>query len=172
MSISLYDMTIPSYLQVINSTLGVMQKGEEHWQGQGKPLDDILTLSLHEDMLPFSFQIRSVVHHSLNAIKGILKGEFGPPQSQEFDYAALRQHLEAARDELKTFQPGDINALAGKQVIFRMGKMELPFTAENFVHSFSLPNFYFHATTAYDILRAQGVPLGKLDYLGQVRVGV
>ncbi len=47
--------------------------------------------------------------------------------------------------------------------------MEIPFTAENFVLSFSLPNFYFHATTAYDILRMKGVPLGKLDYLGQMR---
>lgn len=53
---------------------------------------------------------------------------------------------------------------------FKAGSFELPFIAENFVLSFSLPNFYFHATTAYDILRMSGVPLGKMDFLGPMRV--
>jgi len=57
-------------------------------------------------------------------------------------------------------------------VIFKLGANQMPFTTENFVLSFSLPNLYFHATTAYDILRMKGVPLGKRDFLGQMRMGV
>jgi hypothetical protein len=53
-----------------------------------------------------------------------------------------------------------------------MGKTEIPFTCENFIQSFALPNLYFHATTAYDILRMQGAPLGKMNFLGQMRIGV
>jgi hypothetical protein len=53
-----------------------------------------------------------------------------------------------------------------------MGKTELPFTAANFLLSFSLPNFYFHATTGYDLLRAKGVNLGKMDFLGKMRMGI
>ena len=56
--------------------------------------------------------------------------------------------------------------------MFKIGGNELPFTNENFVQSFSLPNFYFHATTAYDILRMKGVPIGKLDFLGAMKMGV
>ena len=64
-----------------------------------------------------------------------------------------------------------MDALAGNAMYFRMGDFELPFTAESFVMSFALPNFYFHATTAYDMLRIAGVPLGKMDFLGQMRLG-
>jgi len=55
-------------------------------------------------------------------------------------------------------------------MVFKVRDREVPFTAESFVLSFSLPNFYFHATTAYDILRTKGVPLGKRDVLGQLRL--
>ena len=53
-----------------------------------------------------------------------------------------------------------------------MGEMEIPFTAENFVMSFSLPNLYFHAATLYDMLRIQGVPIGKTDFLGPMAMGL
>ena len=57
-------------------------------------------------------------------------------------------------------------------MLFKFGKTELPFTSDEFLLSFSLPNFYFHATTTYSILRQQGVPLGKMDYLGKLRMAV
>jgi hypothetical protein len=63
-----------------------------------------------------------------------------------------------------------VNAFEGKDVIFQIGDRKLPFTAEGFLLSFSLPNFHFHATTAYDILRSKGVKIGKRDYLGQMRM--
>ena len=56
-------------------------------------------------------------------------------------------------------------------MIFKIGGNEIPFTTENFVMSFSLPNFYFHATTAYDLLRQKGVPIGKMNFLGPMRMG-
>jgi hypothetical protein len=65
-----------------------------------------------------------------------------------------------------------VESLEGNQVVFSIGDFKMPFTATNFVLSFSLPNVFFHATTAYDILRMKGVPLGKIDFLGQLRIGV
>ena len=65
---------------------------------------------------------------------------------------------------------GDLNACAGKDVIFSVGDRKIPFTAEGFLQTFSLPNFFFHATTAYDILRSKGVPLGKRDFLGKMKI--
>ena len=72
---------------------------------------------------------------------------------------------------LEALDAEQVNAMSGKEVFFRMGDFEIPFTAENFVLSFSLPNLYFHATTAYDMARMSGVQIGKMDYLGQMRVG-
>ena len=63
-----------------------------------------------------------------------------------------------------------MNALSGKDVTFQIRDFKMPFTSEGFLMSFSLPNFHFHATTAYDILRTKGVPLGKRDYLGALRM--
>ncbi len=63
-----------------------------------------------------------------------------------------------------------MNALEGKGVVFQLRDLKIPFTAEGFILSFSLPNFYFHATTAYDILRMKGVPIGKRDYMGPMRL--
>jgi hypothetical protein len=67
-------------------------------------------------------------------------------------------------------KPDAVNALVGRDVAFQFGDRKLPFTAEEFLMSFSLPNFFFHATTAYDILRHKGVPLGKRDFMGRLRI--
>ena len=72
--------------------------------------------------------------------------------------------------KLKAMSPDEVNALSGKDVVFQMRDFKVPFTAENFILSFSLPNFHFHATTTYDILRTKGVPLGKRDYMGALRM--
>jgi len=68
------------------------------------------------------------------------------------------------------FTPKEVNSFVGRDLAFEVGGRILPFAAEDFLLSFSLPNFYFHATTGYDILRMKGVPLGKRDFLGRVRI--
>src|SRR3546814_20483136 len=74
-----------------------------------------------------------------------------------------------AQEALRQITPEEINRHEDGEVVFRFKDFTLPFTTEHFLLSFALPNFYFHAATAYDILRMKGVPLGKGDYLGQMR---
>ena len=71
---------------------------------------------------------------------------------------------------LEAVDPAEMENFIGRPMRFEMGSFRMDFTAENFLLSFSQPNFYFHATTAYDILRMKGVPLGKRDYLGAMRL--
>ncbi len=172
MTISLYDITIPNYLQILNSMIGVMEKGAEYAQDSDFDLTAVLDAKLRDDMLPFRFQVISVMHHSQGAIKGIKDGVFSPPPSMpDIDYDGLKGLLVEAANELKSLSQEDVNALSGKAMKFKMGDFEIPFIAENFAMSFSMPNFYFHATTTYDMLRMAGVPLGKRDFLGEMRVG-
>lgn len=89
----------------------------------------------------------------------------------DLDYAGLQSLVEDAITQLQALSREEVDALEGKALVFKLGKTEMPFVAEKFVLSFSLPNFYFHATTAYDILRMLGVKIGKMDYLGQMRMG-
>jgi hypothetical protein len=74
-----------------------------------------------------------------------------------------------AEAALKAFTPDEVNSWAGKHLDLQIGPRKLAFTSETLILSFSLPNFYFHAVTAYDILRTRGVPLGKRDYEGRLR---
>ncbi len=171
MSISLYDLSVTNYLQILGSTSAVLAKGKEHAQSNGIELSTLVDTRLIEDMAPLRFQIISTAHHSLGAINGIKAGVFGPPSSaDDLDYDGLHGLITNAIDTLGKSSADEINALEGGDMRFEMGDFVLPFTAEGFIHSFSLPNFFFHATTTYNILRMKGVPLGKMDFLGAMQV--
>ncbi len=171
MTISLYDISVPNYLQGLAGVSGFLKKGAAFCEEKGIDPNEIVGARVIDDMLPMSFQIASVAHHSAGTIEGIQQGEFVPPKDPgTWSYTDLQKVVEEAREKLTQVKPETVNACLGKDMIFSLGKHKLPFTAENFVLSFSLPNFYFHATTAYDILRGRGVPLGKVDFLGQMRM--
>ena len=171
MSISLYNASVGSYLQIVPAVSALLDKAVEHFSAQGVAQDEIANMAIHADMLPVRFQVVSVVHHSIGTIEGMRSGIFGPPSyDPKLGFAALKASLEKAQGDLLALDADDVNSMAGKPMEFVMGDLRLPFTTENFVLSFSLPNFHFHATTAYDILRHHGLPLGKRDYLGKLRI--
>lgn len=171
MSISLYDLSVANYLQGLDAVSGFLGKGYEFCTSNRMGLNEMIEVRLFADMLPFHSQIVFVVHHSLGAVEGLKNGVFTPPELNEaFDYPGLQKLVADAASALQRLDREEVNALEGRDVIFRVGERKIPFTAENFILSFSLPNFYFHAATAYDILRTKGVLLGKRHYLGQLRI--
>ena len=92
-----------------------------------------------------------------------------PPEHPDLDYDGLHGLIKDARASLESVSVDEINELKGNDVLFEAGSFKIPFTADGFILSFSLPNFFFHATTTYDILRMRGVPIGKLDFMGNMR---
>jgi uncharacterized protein len=171
MAISLYDISVSTYLQVLGGVAGVLAKGADFAGENNLDLAEVVETRLRPDMQPFRFQVTAATHLSLGAIRGIREGVFSPPPPvPDFDYSGLRDLVSDTVTELKTVEREEIDALEGSDMKFKMGDFELPFTAENFILSFSLPNFYFHAATTYDMLRMAGVPLGKMDFLGELRV--
>ncbi len=173
MAFSLYESSVLTYLQILPAVSNCLEKGFIYSQEKGIELDSLVSRRIFPDMRPFSYQIHALVHHSLGAIEGLRRGVFEPPSSHpERSYNELRAHVAQARLKLEKVSPDEINDLWGKDLIFQVGENRRTFTAENFVMSFSLPNFYFHVTTAYAILRGKGVPIGKRDYLGAMRTKV
>ncbi|UYN97434.1 MAG: DUF1993 domain-containing protein [Enhydrobacter sp.] len=171
MAIPLYDLSVANYVQTLGAVEGFLAKGLAHFKEKNVDANQIVETRLFDDMLPLRFQVWSVAHHSLGAIRGVTAGLFAPPpQMPALDYAGLQKVVTDAREELQKLSPAEINGLEGKDVTFQLGDRKLPFTAEGFLLSFSLPNFYFHATTAYDILRTKGAPLGKRDFMGRMRM--
>mgnify|MGYP000888512170 FL=1 len=171
MAISLYDLSVPNYLQITGAVDGFLAKAASHFKDNNIDANEVVEHRLFTDMLPFRFQIVSVAHHSIGAIRGIEAGLFAPPGPLgELDFAGLQKIVKDAREALQQVKADEVNACEGKDMVFQLRDTKIPFTAEGFIQSFSLPNFYFHATTAYDILRTKGVPLGKRDFLGRMRL--
>ena len=103
-------------------------------------------------------------------LEAVKNGVFAPPALVgPMPFADLQAMIGRAERALQAFTPGEVNGWAGRDLDLQIGPRRLAFTAETFILSFSLPNFHFHAVTAYDILRTRGVPLGKRDYEGRLR---
>jgi len=170
---NLYDLSVVNFKRVLAATIVVLEKGAVHFNEQGKDLNELVEMKLAPDMGAFPFQVNLVMHHTLGAVKGLIAGEFSPPVAlPENTYQGYIDLLSEALTELNAIDADAVMATAGKAMYFRMDELEIPFTSENFVMSFSLPNLYFHATTLYDMLRIKGVPVGKMDFLGRMSVGL
>ena len=171
MSIKINQASLETYKQILPAALQILNKAKAHFEETGTDLEDIVQARLYEDMAPFSFQDFSIVHHSVGALNALKSGEFGPPNMPEnLDFAALHSLLEEAVNDLKNFSANEVDACSEQEVLFKMGSIEWPFSAESFILSFSLPNFYFHVTTMYDMLRMRGVSVGKLDFIGKMQL--
>ncbi|MEH6592676.1 MAG: DUF1993 domain-containing protein, partial [Halioglobus sp.] len=171
--LSFYDTSVQSYLQVLNGLIVVLDKGLSYAEKTELEPQKMVAARLHEDMMPLHFQIVSAAHHSLGALQAMQQGSFSPPSFElDMDYPSLQDLVVSVRDTIAEYDPAAIESLADGEMVFKLGKNEIPFTNRNFLLSFSLPNFYFHATTSYSILRMLGVPLGKMDYIGQMKIGV
>lgn len=169
MAISFHDLTAGTYLRILDAVGGVLDKGQRHCEANGIDLQEVVEARLADDMLPFRFQIVSVAHHSLGALRGIEAGLFQPPGPVLADtYGDLQVLVADARAGVAEYPRSAVEELAQRDLEFRIGERSVPFTAVGFALSFSLPNFYFHAATAYDILRMKGAPIGKRDFIGAV----
>lgn len=171
MTFSLYSATVPSYRQILGGVAGLVRTAQVFCAEKGIGPEDLIQARLAPDMFPFAFQVKLTIGHSWGAIEGIRKGMFSPDTAPPPDsFAALGQQVDAALDALAKVEPAEVDGYLGRDMLFVFGDRRLPFTAEDYLLSFAQPNFYFHATTAYDILRWKGVPLGKRDYIGRLRL--
>jgi len=171
MSSSLYDAIVPTYLQILGGTKKWLGKAEAFAVDRGLPEAAIMEAVLAPDMFPFNRQVRGSAMHAHGGIAGARAGLFTPDLSPApTSFSGLHARLAEALAYLEGLTPADMNDLTGKPMTFAIGERKLAFTADNFLLSFSQPNFFFHTTTAYAILRHLGVEVGKLDYLGRLRL--
>lgn len=184
MSASLYDISVPTFLQTMRAVAGYLDRTAKHCATTGADPEALVTASLYADMAPFHFQIEALTHHAVWGVKAVQTGAFEPPPLiGAMPFANLQAMVGEAVTALEAFTPAEINARGGKTfdiIVYQpvdeqnhtksaWGPRLLTFTPETFLLSYTLPNFHFHAVTAYAILRTSGIPLGKRDYQGQLR---
>jgi uncharacterized protein len=170
MSFSLYAATVPSYLQILSAVSELLRKAENFCAEKSITPHEIIEARLAADMFPFCYQVKSTTVHSLGAIDGVRRGVFSPDMTTPPDsFAALEAQVAQTITALRATDAAEVDGFLGRDVRFTFGERHVDFTAENFLLSFSQPNFYFHAATSYDILRWKGVPIGKRDFMGRTR---
>lgn len=170
MATSLYDFSVPTFLQTVRAITGFLDRASRHCAETGTDPENFVQARLFDDMAPFHFQIEAAWHHCVWGLEAVKTGVFAPPALVgPVPFADLRAMMARAELALEAFTPDEVNGWAGKTLDLQIGPRLLAFTSETFILSFSLPNFYFHAVTAYDILRSRGVPLGKRDFEGPLR---
>jgi hypothetical protein len=167
MTISLYDVTVPIYRQFLRALLGVLDKGEKHCAEKGIDPASMLGAKLVDDMFPFTFQIMQSIAHSAGALANVRGQQRARPSGLE-TFAGCKQAVEQALAELDAVEPGDLDP--ERTVELKFPGRELKFTAQGYLLTYALPQFFFHVTTAYDLLRHKGVPIGKRDFLGRIQL--
>jgi len=171
MPISLYDAVIPSQRQIIAAVSALVVKAAAHCADRDEPDAALVEARLIATMAPFGYQVKAVAEHSRGAIEGVRAGVYTPSlEPWPTSFAALSAQLEDADAFLAGLDPAEVEGFVGRDMRFEFRDRSMDFTAENFLLSFAQPNFYFHATTAYDILRANGLKIGKSDFTGMPRI--
>ena len=171
MPLSLHAAFVPSALQMLGATRHLVGKAEAWCGEQDCDAAELIGGRLIEDMLAFDYQVKSVAVHTAGAIEGVRGGVFSPDFADppnSFD--GLRAKLDDASAALEALTEDEMEGWIGQPMRFEFREFRMNFAAEDFLLSFSQPNFYFHAATAYDILRMKGVPVGKRDFMGQLRI--
>lgn len=171
MTFSLHAAIIPSQAQILRASGGLIDKAEAFCAEHNHSPETLIQARLAEDMLPFAYQVKSMAVHSLGAIEGVRKGVFAPDMTPPpSDFAGLKLRVTAALAGLEAIDPAEVDGFVGRDMRFEFGERRMEFVAEEFLLSFSQPNFYFHAATVYDILRWKGLAIGKRDFMGKPRL--
>ncbi|MCS6765098.1 MAG: DUF1993 domain-containing protein [Candidatus Protistobacter heckmanni] len=168
MSLSLYDVTVPVYIHGLENMARILEKALA-W-AEEKKIDPAVLVNarLAPDMYPLSGQIQVA---SDAAKGGAARGAGVPPPSfpdTETTFPELQERIAKTLEFLRSVDRAQFDGAEDKEVMIKMRGTEVRFTRLSYVLSMSLPNFYFHLTTAYDILRHNGMPLGKMDFIGKV----
>jgi hypothetical protein len=169
MAISFFDISVPVYQQFLKALLGVLDKGEKHCVEKSIDPATLFAARLFEDMQPLTFQIMQAINHSVGAL-ATLRGQQRARPSGLDSFAGAKKAIEEALAELETITSADLEDAAAKPVELKIPGRELKFTGLGYLSSYAQPQFFFHVTTAYDILRHNGVPIGKRDFLGRVQL--
>jgi hypothetical protein len=170
MAFSLYAATIPGYQQILGALSNLLLKAEAHCSAHAVDPRSLIQAQFAADMLPFAYQVKSAAVHSIGAIQGVRRGVFSPDTTAPPEtFEELKTRIAETRAAVDSIEIAEVDGFLGRDMRFAFGGRHIDFTAENFLLSFSQPNFFFHATTAYDILRWKGVPLGKGDFMGKLR---
>jgi len=166
MSVSMYPISVPVFIKHLNGIAGCIKKAQTLYAEKKYDEATLLHYRFYPDMFTFARQVQAMSDHAKNCA-ALLAGVEAPKyEDNEKSLGELVARIEKTVEFLKSVKPAQIDGTEDKAVTIKMRDRELNMKGVELLLNRSLPNFYFHATTAYDILRHNGVELGKRDFMG------
>jgi hypothetical protein len=168
MKISMYEASIPTFLHTLRNLKAILQKGVAHAESKKYEPALLVSTRLAADMLPLTRQVQI----ASDAAKGAAARLAGvdPPkfEDNEQTMADLIARVDKTIDYLQGFKPEQLDGSEDRTITIPTPRQTFAFPGLVFLRHWALPNFFFHVTTAYNLLRHNGVEIGKADYLGKV----
>jgi len=166
-SISMYSASVPVFKQLLSAMHAILIKAEAHLRETGLSADSLLTARLYEDMFPLTRQIQIATDFSKGVCARLADIDVPVFEDNESSFDDLKRRIEKTIDFISSIQPALIDGSENKLIITRPGTpKEKKFDGLTYLLHYGIPQFFFHITTAYGILRHQGVVIGKIDYMG------
>lgn len=166
MPLSMYQAGIPVVIRYLNNLSTLIDKAAAHCEARKIEPSVLINFRLTPDMFPFARQVQ-IATDGVKGMAARLAGVDVPSYADtETTFPELKARIAKTIDFLKTFTPAQIDGTEGKEIVMKAGATEFKFKGDDYLVGFVLPNFYFHVTTAYAILRHCGVEIGKRDFLG------
>ena len=164
---SLYDTTVPAFLQILGGLNGLLTKAEAHCEAKKIQPEVLLNARLYPDMLPLTKQVQIACDFAAKSCARLTQSEVPVVPDTEKTFAELKARLAKTIDYVKTFKPAQFEGAEARDVTFPVGPNNtMTLKGQQFLSGYAFPNFYFHATTTHGILRHNGVEIGKRDFLG------
>lgn len=166
MTISMYQASVPRFVTILGNLMNILDKAQAHVEAKKLDPETLTRDRLYPDMLPMAMQ----VHIACDAAKGVVARLAGM-EMPAFDgsdktLADLKTRVADAVAFLRTVTPAQIDGTEDKQIVTKRGDKETYYKGMQYLLAHAVPNFYFHVTTAYAILRHNGIEIGKRDFLG------
>ncbi|QWE15860.1 DUF1993 family protein [Polynucleobacter sp. AP-Nino-20-G2] len=166
MAISMYQASIPQLKKMLGNLSSLLTKAEEHVAAKGIDGAVLVEGRLFPDMFPLAKQVQIACDQVKNGMARLASIEAPKFDDNETTIAQLKERIAKTIAFVDTIKPEQVNGTEAKEIKFSVKEWSFEFVGEQYVLTWIIPNFYFHVTTAYNILRHNGVEIGKADYLG------
>jgi hypothetical protein len=168
MTLSMYQASVPVFVKMLTNLKGILQKAAAH--AQARKIDEAVLVNarLYPDMLPLAKQIQIASDFARGTAARLAGAEPPSYEDNEKTLAELMARIDRTIEFLRTKKAGEIDGSEAREIVRPVRGEPHKFTGVNYLLQYALPNFFFHATTAYAILRHNGIEIGKQDYIGKM----
>ncbi|HXZ54301.1 MAG TPA: DUF1993 domain-containing protein [Burkholderiales bacterium] len=166
MTISMYQASVPRFANILKNLSAILDKAQAHVEARKIDSAALTNFRLYPDMLPMKRQVQIACDTAKGAVARLAGAEVPKHDDTEETLAELKARIAKTIDLIQAFKPAQIDGSEDKNIHLKLGQREVDFKGMQYLLGHAIPNFYFHVTTAYDILRHNGVELGKRDYIG------